>query len=54
VAISAVDSLAKLHGFYIARKERGAPGDFARLTDEQLNAELRKYGIAVDDQPARA
>jgi phage terminase small subunit len=41
-AKGATDSLAKLHGFYIERSERGAPGDFDRMTDEQLEAEILK------------
>jgi phage terminase small subunit len=35
-AKGATDSLAKLHGFYIERSERGAPGDFDRMSEAQL------------------
>jgi phage terminase small subunit len=35
-AKGAADSLAKLHGLMIDRKEAGAPGDFSRMDDDQL------------------
>lgn len=35
-AKGAADSLAKLHGLMIDRKEAGGPGDFNRMDDDQL------------------
>ena len=35
-AKGAADSLAKMHGLMIDRKETGAPGDFSRMDDDQL------------------
>ena len=32
-----LDSLAKLHGLMIERKETGAPGEFARMSDDELD-----------------
>jgi len=32
-----LDSLAKLHGLMIDRKETGGPGDFARMSDDELD-----------------
>jgi hypothetical protein len=32
----ALDSLAKLHGLMIDRKETGRPGDFTAMADDQL------------------
>lgn len=42
-AKGAADSLAKMHGLMIDRKETGAPGDFSRMDDDQL----RKYVSAT-------
>jgi hypothetical protein len=35
-AKGAADSLAKLHGLMIDRKETGRPGDFGSMADDQL------------------
>jgi hypothetical protein len=35
-AKGAADSLAKMHGLMIDRKETGAPGDFSRMDDDQI------------------
>jgi hypothetical protein len=32
-----LDSLAKLHGLMIDRKETGGPGEFARMSDDELD-----------------
>ena len=37
VAKSAADSLGKLHGLVIDRTETGKPGDFARMTEDELD-----------------
>jgi phage terminase small subunit len=36
-AVSAVDKIAKLYGHMIDRKEVGRPGDFSRMTEEELD-----------------
>lgn len=36
-AVSAADSLGKLHGFMIDRKEVGGPGDFVTMGDDELD-----------------
>lgn len=41
VANRALELLGKELGMFIERQERGAPGDFSRLTDEQLDVQLR-------------
>ena len=37
-ARSATDSLAKLHGLLVNKVEVGNPGDFARMSDDELEA----------------
>jgi hypothetical protein len=37
VAVKALDSLTRMKGGFIDRLETGGPGDFARMTSEQLN-----------------
>jgi hypothetical protein len=37
-AVAALDSVAKIQGFVIDKRETGAPGDFARLSDDELIA----------------
>jgi hypothetical protein len=37
-AVSAVDKLGKLYGHMIERKEVGRPGDFSRMTEDELEA----------------
>lgn len=37
-AVSAVDKLGKLHGLMVDRKEIGAPGEFARMSEDELDA----------------
>lgn len=39
--------LARMGGYLIERIEHGAPGDFARLTDEELNLKLIEAGEAI-------
>jgi hypothetical protein len=36
VAKSAADSLAKMYGYFIERHEHGGPGDFERMSDDEL------------------
>lgn len=39
--------LARMGGYLIERIEHGAPGDFARLTDEELDLKLIEVGEAI-------
>jgi hypothetical protein len=52
-AIAAVKEIGILTGLRIERSERGQPGEFDGMTDEQLLTELRGLGInvTVDDEP---
>lgn len=46
-AVSAVDKLAKLYGHMIERKEVGRPGDFSRMTEDELDDFIAsRQGIA--------
>lgn len=49
-AKGAADSLAKMHGLMIDRKETGAPGDFSRMDDDQL----RQYVSATVAEISRS
>jgi phage terminase small subunit len=40
VANRALELIGKEQGMFVDRKEIGDPGDFARLSDDELNAEL--------------
>lgn len=55
-AIDGLALLARMGGFLIERHEVGAPGDFSRMTDEELNAELIEVGqsIGLTDQALKA
>lgn len=50
-AVSATDKLARLHGFMIDRKEIGTPGEFDRMSAEELRAyilrESEELGLGV-------
>jgi len=50
---AAVKEIGILTGLRIERSERGQPGEFEGMTDEQLLTELRGLGInvTVDDEP---
>ena len=46
-AVSAVDKLGKLYGHMIERKEIGKPGDFSRMTEDELEEFIaRRQDIA--------
>lgn len=46
-ATGALRTLAQMGGHLIERYEFGAPGDFARLTDDELNLKLIEVGEAI-------
>lgn len=41
VANRALELLGKEQGMFVERKEIGAPGDFSRLTDDELDGEIK-------------
>jgi phage terminase small subunit len=41
------EGIAKISGLVVERREIGDPGEFARLTDAELNASLQKQAIAL-------
>lgn len=46
-AVSAVDKLGKLYGHMIERKEVGRPGEFSRMTEDELDAFIaNRKGLA--------
>ena len=47
--IKALELLAKYHGLLIERQEIGKPGEFDKLTDEQVEAEIK---LMLDRRPA--
>ena len=47
VANRALELLGKELGMFVDRKEIGAPGDFERMTDEELAEYVRQEGAAV-------
>jgi adenosylmethionine-8-amino-7-oxononanoate aminotransferase len=53
-AIGAVREIGVLSGLRIERSERGSPGEFSEMTDEQLVAELRELGITVEMDAPRS
>ena len=42
--LKALELLAKHHGLLIERHEVGKPGDFVKLTDEEIDAEIMALG----------
>jgi phage terminase small subunit len=52
-----LDSLAKLHGLMIERKETGAPGEFSRMSDDELDQYISeredsaRHGSAGEEYP---
>jgi hypothetical protein len=46
----------KMFGWIIDRSEHGRPGEFAKLSDEQLDAEVMQYllELAISERQARA
>lgn len=40
IRLKALELLAKHHGLLIERKEIGGPGEFAKMTDDELSSEL--------------
>jgi hypothetical protein len=46
-AINGLHLLAKMGGFLIEKVEVGQPGDFARMTNEELDGELIEIGKAI-------
>ena len=46
VSKSAADSLAKLHGLMIERSENGKPGDFSRMSDDELERFIKERSRA--------
>lgn len=46
-AVGALRTLSQMGGFLIERHEIGAPGDFARLTDDELDLKLIEVGEAI-------
>lgn len=46
-AVKALDTLADMGGFRVQRVEIGGPGDFARMTDAELNRELILVGESI-------
>jgi hypothetical protein len=50
----AVRRMGVLTGLRIERSERGQPGGFTELTNEQLVAELRELGITVEMDAPRS
>ena len=47
--IRALELLAKYHGLLIERQEIGKPGEFDKLTDEQVEAEIK---LMLERRPA--
>ena len=46
-AVSAVDKLGRLHGLVVDKKEVGKPGDFSRMTEDELEEFIaRRQDIA--------
>jgi hypothetical protein len=45
--IAAIKEIGVLTGLRIERSERGSPGEFAEMSDEQIVAELREMGVEV-------
>ena len=52
----AIERLNKMFGWIIDRSEVGRPGEFANLTDEQLDEKIVEYLVALgmSEQQARA
>jgi hypothetical protein len=46
-AVGALRTLAQMGGHLIERHEIGSPGDFARLTDDELDLKLIEVGEAI-------
>jgi hypothetical protein len=46
VANRALELIGKELGMFINRREQGRPGEFADLTDEQLDEEIKKHLLA--------
>jgi len=46
-AVKSLALLASMGGFIIQRHELGQPGDFSRLTDEELDAKMIEVGEAI-------
>ena len=46
-AVGALRTLAQMGGHLIERHEIGSPGDFARLTDDELDLKLIEVGQAI-------
>ena len=42
--IKALELMAKHHGLLIERQEVGGPGDFVKLSDEELESEIMALG----------
>ena len=51
-AVAAIREMGVLAGVRIERKEAGKPGDFERLSDEELDRELRESLAALGITPA--
>ena len=45
--IKALELLAKHHGLLVERHEVGKPGDFVKLSDEEIDAEIMALGRAT-------
>jgi hypothetical protein len=46
-AVKSLALLAQMGGFIVQRHELGQPGDFSRLTDEELDAKMIEVGEAI-------
>jgi hypothetical protein len=46
-AVKSLALLAQMGGFIVQRHELGQPGDFSRLTDEELDAKIIEVGEAI-------
>jgi len=46
-AVKSLALLASMGGFIVQRHELGQPGDFSRLTDEELDAKMIEVGEAI-------
>lgn len=46
-AVKALTLLSSMGGYLVQRHEFGAPGDFSRLTDEELDAKMIEVGEAI-------
>lgn len=52
-ARAATETLARLHGKMVDRKEVGQPGDFERMTDEELVDLVRRESAALHGDETR-